>query len=41
LQASLQAEEEEYKLVAAQMELRERALEQERATLGARRSAAE
>jgi circadian clock protein KaiC len=40
LQASLQAEEEEYKLLAAQMELRERALEQERAMLGARRSAA-
>lgn len=41
LQESLLAEEEEYKLLAAQTELRERAREQERATLGARRSAAE
>ena len=41
LQASLEAEEEEYKLLATQADLRERALAHERATMVARRSTAE
>ena len=41
LQASLEAEEEEYKLLATQAELRERALAHERATMVTRRSTAE
>ena len=41
LQASLEAEEEEYKLLATQAELRERALAHERATMVARRGTAE
>ena len=41
LQASLEAEEEVYKLLATQAELRERALAHERATMVTRRSTAE